>query len=152
MTLKKAVLLYYSIHHDNTQKIAEAIADKLPVDLVRIPAHAPVHLEDYDLVGFASGIYMSEFGKPLQRLAMELDGLNGTPCFTLYTCGAPRGEYAGPFASLLQSRGANIVGGWHCRGFDTFGPFKLIGGLAKGRPNADDLADAVAFVEALLAD
>lgn len=150
--MKKAVIFYYSIHHDNTRKVAEEIAKKLPVDLVRIPAKEPVNLEGYDLVGFASGIYMSEFGKPIRRFAEQLSGLSGKRCFTLYTCGAPRGEYAGGFSALLEAKGAQILGGWHCRGFDTYGPFKLIGGLAKGRPNAADLASAVAFLEALLND
>lgn len=150
--MKKAVILYYSFHHENTRKVAEAIAGKLPVDLVRIPAKEPVSLEGYDLVGFASGIYMSEFGKPIQRFLEELPGLSGKRCFTIYTCGALKGEYSGGFAELLRSKGASVVGGWHCRGFDTYGPFKLIGGLAKGRPNAADLAGAVSFVEALLRD
>lgn len=148
--MKKAVIFYYSIHHGNTKKVAEAIAKQLPVDLVRIPAQEPVNLEGYDLVGFASGVYMSEFGKPIQRFAEQLAGLAGKSCFTLYTCGAPKGEYAGAFAAQLQTKGAHVVGGWHCRGFDTYGPFRLIGGLAKGRPNEADITGAIAFVQALL--
>jgi flavodoxin len=150
--MKKAVILYYSIHHGNTKKVVEAVSEQLSVDLVRIPTHEPVNLEGYDLVGFASGVYMSEFGKPIQRFVQENGDLSGKACFTLYTCGAPKGEYAVAFEDLLRAKGANIVGGWHCRGFDTFGPFKLIGGLAKGRPNEADLAGAVAFVEKLLKD
>ncbi|MCE5189591.1 MAG: flavodoxin [Eubacteriales bacterium] len=148
--MKKAVLFYYSIHHGNTEKVAEEIANKLPVDLVRIPSKDPVNLEGYDLVGFASGIYMSEFGKPVSHFAEELDGLAGKPCFTIYTCGAPAGEFSGPFAELLKRKGVQIAGKWHCRGFDTYGPFKLIGGLAKGRPDKADFESAVAFVEELL--
>lgn len=148
--MKKAILFYYSIHHDNTMKVVEAISAKCSVDLVRIPAHEPVDLGGYDLVGFASGIYMSEFGKPMRRFAEERTDLSGKKCFTLYTCGAPKGEFAGGFSELLRSKGADVVGGWHCRGFDTYGPFKLIGGLAKGRPNEADLAGAVSFVESLL--
>ena len=34
-------------------------------------------------------------------------------------------------------------------GYDTFGPFKLIGGMAKGHPDADDLQRARAFIQAL---
>ena len=148
--MKKAILFYYSIHHGNTKKVAEAVASKLSVDLVRIPAREPVSLEGYDLVGFASGIYMSEFGKPMQKFVESLPALSGKHCFTMYTCGALRGALAEGFEALLKSKGAEIAGGWHCRGFDTFGPFKLIGGLAKGRPNEADLESAVQFAEALL--
>ena len=150
--MKKAVILYYSIHHGNTKKVLEAVCEKLSVDLVRIPAQEPVNLDGYDLVGFASGIYMSEFGKPMQRFVEERGDLSGKTCFTLYTCGAPSGEFAGAFERLLREKGANVIGGWHCRGFDTFGPFKLVGGIAKGHPNEADFAGGVAFVEKLLAD
>ena len=150
--MKKAAILYYSIHHENTKRVVEAVSEQLPIDLIRIPAQEPVNLEGYDLVGFASGVYMSEFGKPIQRFVEARADLSGKSCFTLYTCGAPKGEYVGAFETLLHSKGANVIGGWHCRGFDTFGPFKLVGGIAKGRPNEADLAGAVAFVKALLAD
>lgn len=35
-------------------------------------------------------------------------------------------------------------------GYDTFGPFKLVGGIAKGHPDDKDLADAVAFYKGIL--
>ena len=148
--MKKAILFYYSIHHGNTQKVVETVASKLSVDLVRIPMREPVSLEGYDLIGFASGIYMSEFGKPMQKFVESLPALSGKRCFTMYTCGAPSGDFAQGFEALLKGKGAEIAGGWHCRGFDTFGPFKLIGGLAKGRPNEKDIAGAVSFVQSLL--
>lgn len=34
-----------------------------------------------------------------------------------------------------------------CRGFDTFDPFKKIGGVAKGHPNEKDLSEARAWIE-----
>ena len=66
--MKRAVLFYYSIHHGNTKKVVEAIAEKLPVRLVSVPVREEVDLNEYDLVGFASGIYFSAFGKPMERL------------------------------------------------------------------------------------
>ncbi len=150
--MKKAVILYYSIHHENTKKVVEAVCEQLSVDLVRIPAQEPVNLDGYDLIGFASGIYMSEFGKPIRRFVEERGDLSGKNCFTLYTCGALKGDYAGAFEDLLRATGANVTAGWHCRGFDTYGPFKLVGGIAKGRPNKEDLAGAVKYVEKLLKD
>lgn len=148
---KKAVLFYYSMHHGNTKKIAEEIAEKLPVEIVSIPTKQAVDLGEYDLVGFASGIYMSSFGAPMRRFAESLTGLSGKRCFTLYTCGAPAGEFSGAFSALLKKKGAEVAGGWHCRGYDTFGPFKLVGGIAKGRPSEADLESAVRFVGALVA-
>ena len=34
-------------------------------------------------------------------------------------------------------------------GFDTFGPFKLVGGIAKGHPDEDEIRGAVEFYEGL---
>lgn len=44
-----------------------------------------------------------------------------------------------------------LVGRFSCKGFDTFGPFKLIGGVAKGHPDDRDLAAAVEFYKKLIA-
>jgi len=148
--MKKAILFYYSIHHENTKTIAEAVEKATGARIVRIPAKESFDLSEYDLVGFASGVYMSEFGKPIREFAEGLEGLNGKTCFTLYTCGAPAGEFDGGFVNLLQKRGAKIVGRHHCRGFDTFGPFKLVGGIAKGHPTAEEIDAAAAFVSGLM--
>ncbi|WP_305153276.1 hypothetical protein [uncultured Dubosiella sp.] len=40
-----------------------------------------------------------------------------------------------------------MIGAFGCRGFDTFGPFKWIGGIAKGRPDQKDVENAVCFFE-----
>ena len=42
-----------------------------------------------------------------------------------------------------------IVGRFSCKGFDTFGPFKLIGGVSKGHPDEKDIAAAVEFYNGL---
>lgn len=148
--MKKAVIFFYSIHHGNTKKIVEAIAAHLPVRLVSVPVREEVDLSEYDLVGFASGIYMSALGKPVISLMNSLEGISGKDCFTIYTCGAPKGDYNSEVQAQLLEKGATVVGVWHCRGYDTFGPFKLIGGIAKGRPNEKDAQSATAFVQKLL--
>ena len=43
-----------------------------------------------------------------------------------------------------------MKGKYSCKGYDTFGPFKLIGGIAKGHPNEKDLAGAVEFYQNIL--
>jgi flavodoxin len=40
-------------------------------------------------------------------------------------------------------------GRFSCKGYDTFGLFKLIGGLAKGHPDDNDLENAVTFFKGL---
>jgi flavodoxin len=42
----------------------------------------------------------------------------------------------------LMNRGYSIVDEFSCKGWDTWGPMKLFGGINKGRPNEKDLAEA----------
>ena len=53
-------------------------------------------------------------------------------------------------ASLDRMGAAFQLGEFGCRGYDTFGPFKLMGGIARGRPNEADLAAARAFYRDLV--
>ena len=39
---------------------------------------------------------------------------------------------------------------YSCLAYDTFGPFKLVGGINKGRPNEDDLQNAVEFYDGII--
>jgi len=49
----------------------------------------------------------------------------------------------------LTKKGFDIIGEFSCRGFNTFGPFKHIGGINKCRPNEKDLKKAEEFAKDL---
>ena len=51
--------------------------------------------------------------------------------------------------AAVRAKSAHIAGTFGCLGFDTFGLFKLVGGIANGRPNQEDLDSALRFYEAL---
>ena len=42
-----------------------------------------------------------------------------------------------------------MIGEYECLGFDTFGPFKLVGGLQKGHPTEEEIRKAVEFYQGL---
>ena len=46
---------------------------------------------------------------------------------------------------IAEEKNCPILGKFGCKGFDTFGPFKLVGGIAKGHPNTQDLERARSF-------
>jgi len=50
----------------------------------------------------------------------------------------------------LQSKGMEVLAGFSCKALDTYGPFKLTGGINKGRPNEEDLKKAREFAAGLL--
>lgn len=144
----KTAIIYYSKHHGNTKKLLDAIASKHEVTLFDITENPTVNPEEYDRIGFASGIYYSKFHKLILKFAEE-NLPKDKPVFFLYTYGAEKKGYTDAITEAVQKRNAKILGSFGCFGFNTFGPFKLIGGIAKGHPDNDDLARAVSFYEEL---
>lgn len=53
----RTAVCYYSRHHGNTRKVLEAMAREGEIDLIDATVCQTVRLEDYDCVGFASGVY-----------------------------------------------------------------------------------------------
>ncbi len=144
----KTAIVYYSHHHGNTKKLLDAIAQKHEVTLLDVTYNPTPDLSAYDRIGFASGIYYSKFHKTLLQYAEKyLPG--GKETFFLYTYGAEKKGYTDAIRGAVAKHNARILGEFGCFGFNTFGPFKLIGGIAKGHPDQDDLARAVTFYESL---
>lgn len=69
----------------------------------------------------------------------------GKRVFFIYTYGAEKKGYTDAVKQITDLKGAQVLGAYGCFGFNTFGPFKLIGGLAKGHPNDEDITGAVKF-------
>ena len=51
---------------------------------------------------------------------------------------------------LLRQKRIDCAGCYACRGYDTFGPFGKIGGIAKGRPSAEELRRGGEFLLGLI--
>lgn len=145
----KTAVVYYSHHHGNTKKLLDAIAGKYDLTLIDASAVTDAALEAFDLIGFASGIYYSKFHRSVLALA-EKCLPKGKRVFFLYTYGAEKKGYTEAIRKAVAPSGAEVVGAYGCFGFNTFGPFKLIGGMAKGHPDRQELDGAVQFYEGLL--
>lgn len=145
----KTAIIYYSKHHSNTKKVLDAIAQKYEVTLIDVTDTPTTDLSDYDCIGFASGIYYSKFQKALIKYA-EKYMPNGKKTFFIYTYGAEKNGYTNAIKEAVMKHNAKILGEFGCYGFNTFGPFKIIGGIAKGHPDSDDLNNALNFYENLL--
>lgn len=55
-----------------------------------------------------------------------------------------------PEEELIKSKDSVLSAHYSCLAYDTFGPFKLVGGINKGRPNEDDLQKAVEFYDEII--
>lgn len=144
----KTAIVYYSKHHGNTKKLLDAIASEQAVTLIDVTQPDNPDLSCFDWIGFASGIYYSSFAKQVLNYAKE-HLPEGKPVFFLNTCGSPRKSYFDAIRSVTQSKNCEELGAYQCLGFDTFGPFKLVGGIAKGHPTEEEIRKAVEFYRTL---
>ena len=144
----KTAIVYYSEHHGNTKKLLDAIAAKHDVTLINVTKTPETDLSGYDRIGLASGIYYSRFAKQLLAYAEE-HLPEGKDVFYIFTHGAPRGMFLNAVRKIAEAKHCRELGDYHCQGFDTFGPFKLVGGIAKGHPTEDEISGAVSFYEGL---
>ena len=60
-----ALVILFSYHHKNTEKIAKVIASSLGAQIKTPDQIDPNSLSNYDLVGFGSGIYFGKHHKVL---------------------------------------------------------------------------------------
>ena len=144
----KIAIAYYSQHHGNTKKLLDAIAAQEEVTLIDVLENKDADLTGYDRIGFASGIYFSAFAKQIIAFAKE-NLPEEKDVFYIYTHGAPSGDFLKAMRQIAESKNCRELGEYHCQGFDTFGPIKLVGGIAKGHPTEEELAAAVRFYQAL---
>lgn len=146
----KTLIVYISVHHQNTEKVAKVMAEELGADLVTIEEAQSRSLDEYDLFGFGSGIYFMKHHKTLLRFAEKLPAVIGRRAFIFSTSGEGGTRKHAALKDKLVYRGFSIVGEYSCKGWDTFGLLKLIGGINKGRPDAEDLEKARIFARGLL--
>ena len=142
-------IVYYSKHHGNTKKLLDAIAaEGDPVALIDVNERPDADLTSFDRIGLASGIYFGSFAKQIVAFA-EARLPENKDVFYIYTYGAPVGGFLKSIRAVAKKKNCREIGKFHCRGFDTFGPFGKIGGIAKGHPNEKDIAGAVEFYRSL---
>ena len=143
--MRKAIV-YTSVHHGNTEKLVKRIAEECRVDLIDAIKQMNVDLNDYDIIGFASGIYYSKFHKSILKF-IEKNLADDKKVFLICTYGGSANFKS--IEQILNKKHASVVGKFGCKGYDTFGPFKLVGGIAKGHPDEEDMKNAVDFVKRL---
>ena len=150
----KTMIIYNSVHHGNTKKVAEAMADVLEAKLAK-PQDVDINaIAEYDLVGFGSGIYVGKHHKSILKIIDRMPFQKNKKSFIFSTSGTKEGGIFNRFNRSLKEKisekGFSIIDEFSCRGYDTYGPFKIIGGISKGRPNKKDLEQARKFAQNLL--
>ena len=150
----KSLLVLYSYHHNNTEKIANIFAKVLDAQIKTPQQIKPEELQEYNLIGFGSGIYGEKHHKLLLDLADKLLQVTNRKAF-IFSTSALTGEAKATkdhsmLREKLQSKGYMIVDEFQCKGFNTNSFMKYFGGMNKGRPNAEDLKHAEEFAQNLI--
>ena len=149
----KALIIYISVHHGNTERVAKVMANILDADLLQMKQVDASMLEQYDLIGFGSGIYFGKHHKSLLDFVDMLPMLRNKKAFIFSTSGLRKIQFIHnfdkPLKEKLQRKGFDIIGEFSCLGLDTYRATKLVGGVNKGRPNAEDLKQAEDFASGL---
>ena len=149
----KALVIYISVRHGNTEKLAKVMANALDADLLQVKQMDASMLEQYDFIGFGSGIYSGKYHKSLLDFADTLPMLRNKKAFIFSTSGLRKirfiHDFSKPLKEKLQRKGFDVIGEFSCRGFDTSWAAMIVGGINKGRHNARDLKQAEDFARAL---
>ena len=145
----KSLLVVYSYHHMNTEKIAKVFAKVLDAEIKMPQQINPEELHEYGLIGFGAGIDSGKHYKPLLDLADELPPVNDKKAFIFSTSGLTGEKKAAKDHSALrkklEAKGYRIVGEFQCKGFNTNSFLKFFGGMNKGSPTDEDFKRAEEF-------
>ncbi len=145
----QSLIIYYSKHHKNTQKIAESMADAIGADVMEYDVVDPDNISKYELIGFGSGIYRGKPGKEFIEFIRNLKKTENKKAFVFTTSGRGSESFSDDLKQFLTGKGFEVIGQFTCKGFDTYGLLKIIGGINKGKPDEDDLKNAKIFAESL---
>ncbi len=146
------VIFYLSLHHKNTKKMVDYLANKFgikTIDLMTTPlSTAAKEIHQHQLIGFASGIYYSKHHQNLFRLLDKIPKITNKKAFVFSTAGLPFLKFFWhyPLRKKLKEKGFEIVGELSIPGFDTVGFLRYFGGINKGRPNEKDLKKTEEFL------
>jgi len=149
----KSLMVLFSYHHKNTEKIAKVFAKVLDAQIKTPQQTNPEELREYSLIGFGSGIYGEKHHDSLLDFADKLQPVTSKKAFIFSTSALMGKAKVAKDHSLLreklQSKGYTIVDEFACKGFNTNSFMKYFGGMNKGRPNAEDLKHAEEFAQNL---
>ena len=142
--MKKSILIYASKHHGNTYKLVNAISEEYDIAMIDATKESIVDLQEYEVIGFASGIDFGKFYEEIENFAK-----NNLPIkkkvFFLYTCAMDRDGFTDSIKEIALEKEAVILGEYGCKGYNTYGPWKVIGGMNKKHPTEAEVKSAVEF-------
>jgi len=151
----KSLIVVYSYHHNNTLKVAKAIAEVLGSE-IKTPEEAKNDdLREYDLVGFGAGIDSGMHYKELLGFANELEKNESSKKCYIFSTSAIISESKvasdhSKLRDILIAKNYRVLDEFSCKGFNTNSFLKYFGGMNKTHPDYTDINNARKFATKLL--
>ena len=141
-------IVYDSMHNMNTEKLVLSLKENYnDVDIIKVNNFDINAIDNYPKIGLASGIYWGRFSKNIEELLDKILDSDVKNLFFIYTSGIGKVRYEKKLIKRLEEKNKICLGIFSCKGFDKYGPFKLIGGINKGKPNEKDIQNLIKFFE-----
>lgn len=146
--MEKICIVYDSMHNMNTEKLVLSLKENYNnVDIIKVNNFDINAIDNYSKIGLASGIYWGRFSKNIEELLDKILDSDVKNLFFIYTSGIGKVRYEKKLIKRLEEKNKICLGIFSCKGFDKYGPFKLIGGINKGKPNEKDIQNLIKFFE-----
>ncbi|HTY89942.1 MAG TPA: flavodoxin family protein [Methanocella sp.] len=144
----KTIIVCESESHGNTLRVAKAMAEVLNAPVVSAGEFDASRAGEYDLIGLGSGIYRGKHHKKIIELAESLPDSDRS-IFIFSTSGKGDINQHKLLSSIISRKGYRNAGEFLCKGWDTDGLFKYMGGINRGLPNDTMLEQARDFAKTL---
>lgn len=146
-------IIYFS-QTGNTRKVGKSMAGvfKEAGHEVRTIGFGKIHHTDFtgtDMIGVGAPCFESQAPSNVRQYLWELPYLTGQKAFVFSTSGGGPGKVLYDLAKPLVKKGADVVGGFLCRG-TCFYPVPCLKGRFPERPDYQDLDKAKFFARAVL--
>ena len=146
-------LIYFS-QTGNTRKVAASMAGIFSGEghNVRTISYKQAKHSDFttpDLLGVGAPCFESQAPSNVKAYLWDLPEIAGKAAFVFATSGGGPGRVLYDLAKPLMKKGADVIGGFLCRG-TCYYPVPCLKGRFPERPDQDDLKKAEAFAASLL--
>ncbi len=118
----EVLIIYHSEHHQNTEKIARVMAAKIGADLKDAKEVRAEDINNYEIIGFGSGVYNGRFHKDLLEIIDNIPHQDNKKAFIFSTTGSLSYSRLAHdrFRPLLLDKGFKIIGEFSFIRLDTF--------------------------------
>lgn len=149
----KVNIVYFS-QTGNTRKVAKAMATVFSDNghdtrMVGFPEIQKTGFADTELIGVGAPCFESQAPSHVREFLWDLPDLSGKKAFVFTTSGGGPGKVLYDLAKPLMKNGAEVIGGFLCRG-TCYYPVPCLVGRFPERPDARDLEKAKEFAGAVL--